>query len=94
MPRGGNRQGAGAPRGNINAFKTGSYSRQLLALIYVLIASPFTHRLLIRLTQADHKTIKPVLKAAIQKRAKIDKNLKQSKEDGYGHHISRGIKAF
>ncbi len=35
MPRGGKRPGAGAPRGNFNAFKNGEHSLQLhLALHY------------------------------------------------------------
>src|SRR3990172_8405920 len=32
MPRGGRRQGAGAPRGNVNAIKSGRWSRRVRAL--------------------------------------------------------------
>ena len=39
MPRGGKRPGAGAPKGNLNALKTGRRSRQLLALTEALLNS-------------------------------------------------------
>lgn len=40
MPRGGKRPGAGAPRGNLNALKTGLYSKQLALLGSLLAADP------------------------------------------------------
>jgi len=39
MPRGGRRPGAGAPKGNLNALKTGRRSKQLLALTEALLNS-------------------------------------------------------
>jgi len=39
MPRGGKRPGAGAPKGNLNALKTGRRSKQLLALTEALLNS-------------------------------------------------------
>ena len=33
MPRGGRRPGAGAPRGNINALRTGAHSKQISELL-------------------------------------------------------------
>src|SRR6266498_3648946 len=38
--RGGRRPGAGAPRGNLNALKTGLYSKQFAALGSLLAADP------------------------------------------------------
>ncbi|MCH7718331.1 MAG: hypothetical protein IIB21_02570 [Chloroflexi bacterium] len=42
MPRGGSRPGAGAPKGNLNALKTGRYSKRLTALRAALDAMPKT----------------------------------------------------
>ncbi len=39
MPRGGRRPGAGAPKGNLNALKTGRYSRQFQTAIDALAGS-------------------------------------------------------
>ena len=40
MPRGGRRPGAGAPKGNLNALKHGTYSRQFARLGALIAASP------------------------------------------------------
>jgi hypothetical protein len=53
MPRGGKRPGAGAPRGNLNALKTGSRSRQLNTVIEALLASPTIRRVMLKLVQQD-----------------------------------------
>ena len=53
MPRGGKRPGAGAPRGNLNALKTGSRSKQLNDVIEALLASPTIRRLMLKLVQQD-----------------------------------------
>ena len=53
MPRGGKRPGAGAPKGNLNALKTGSRSRQLNIVIEALLASPAIRRVMLKLVQHD-----------------------------------------
>jgi Na+/H+ antiporter NhaA len=53
MPRGGPQPGAGAPRGNLNALKSGRYSAQLKAALHAM------------LTRDD---IRPILIAIFQKR--------------------------
>ena len=53
MPRGGKRPGAGAPRGNLNALKTGARSQQLNTVIEALLASPTIRRLMLKLVQQD-----------------------------------------
>jgi hypothetical protein len=53
MPRGGKRPGAGAPKGNLNALKTGSRSRQLNIVIEALLASPTIRRVMLKLVQHD-----------------------------------------
>src|SRR3972149_3622650 len=40
MPRGGSRPGAGAPKGNLNALKTGAHSRRLRAVLHALASIP------------------------------------------------------
>jgi hypothetical protein len=49
MPRGGPRPGAGAPRGNLNALKTGAHSRRFRAVIAALLIHPDTRRVLLTL---------------------------------------------
>ena len=44
MPRGGRRPGAGAPKGNYNAFKDGRNSRRLRELAAILALIPRTRR--------------------------------------------------
>ena len=53
MPRGGQRPGAGAPKGNLNALKTGSRSQQLNTVIEALLASPTIRRVMLKLVQHD-----------------------------------------
>jgi hypothetical protein len=53
MPRGGKRPGAGAPKGNLNALKTGSRSQQLNIVIEALLASPTVRRVMLKLVQQD-----------------------------------------
>ena len=53
MPHGGKRPGAGAPRGNLNALKSGRRSRQLKVVIEALVAAPTVRGLMIRLAQQD-----------------------------------------
>ncbi|MCJ7509665.1 MAG: hypothetical protein MUP14_02085, partial [Dehalococcoidia bacterium] len=47
--RGGKRPGAGAPKGNLNALKTGSRSQQLNIVIEALLASPTIRRVMLKL---------------------------------------------
>ncbi|MEX2245133.1 MAG: hypothetical protein WEC75_00430 [Dehalococcoidia bacterium] len=49
MPRGGRRPGAGAPRGNLNALKTGAHSRRARTVITALLANPDTRAVLLKL---------------------------------------------
>ena len=53
MPHGGKRPGAGAPRGNLNALKSGRRSRQLKIVIEALVAAPSVRRVMLRLAQQD-----------------------------------------
>ena len=49
MPRGGNRPGAGAPKGNINGLKTGKYSPRVQRAIDAILADPAARRALAEL---------------------------------------------
>jgi uncharacterized protein YjcR len=55
MPRGGPRPGAGAPKGNLNALKTGAHSKQLRAAIGALMAVPQTRRAMFALLQQKQR---------------------------------------
>jgi hypothetical protein len=47
MPHGGKRPGAGAPKGNLNALKSGRRSRQLKIVIQALVAAPSVRRVML-----------------------------------------------
>ena len=53
MPRGGRRPGAGAPKGNLNALKTGKTSRQYQRLIEILSQDPEAVRLVREIVLGD-----------------------------------------
>ena len=53
--RGGQRPGAGAPKGNLNALCTGARSKQLKVLVIVLMAVPETRRVLLHLNRLEQK---------------------------------------
>jgi len=53
MPHGGKRPGAGAPKGNLNALKSGRRSRQLKMVIQALVAAPTVRRVMLQLAQQD-----------------------------------------
>ena len=55
--RGGRRPGAGAPRGNLNALKSGRYSKRLAALTAALDAMPRTADLLVKMTARDRASM-------------------------------------
>ena len=55
MPRGGPRPGAGAPKGNLNALKTGAHSKQLHAAIGALLAVPETRRAMLALIEQKQR---------------------------------------
>ena len=54
MPRGGRRPGAGAPKGNLNALKTGARSRQLRAVLAALLIEPHTRHVMLQLARRHH----------------------------------------
>jgi len=53
MPHGGKRPGAGAPKGNLNALKSGRRSRQLKIVIGALVAAPSVRRVMLQLARQD-----------------------------------------
>ncbi len=61
-PRGGKRPGAGAPKGNLNALKSGRYSKRLTALRAALDAMPLTADVLVKMTGRHRR--KPALSGA------------------------------
>ena len=60
MPRGGKRPGAGAPKGNLNAVKTGQYSVRLRAIAKALTEVPQIRDML---TEAERRQNKQQRKA-------------------------------
>ncbi len=54
-PRGGRRPGAGAPKGNLNALKNGSRSKQLRTLIIALMAFPQTRNALLHFSRIEQR---------------------------------------
>jgi ABC-type antimicrobial peptide transport system permease subunit len=60
MTHGGKRPGAGAPKGNLNALKTGRRSKQLKAVISALLASPSVRRVMLALMKDDIRRRKEV----------------------------------
>lgn len=56
MPRGGRRPGAGAPRGNMNALKHGSYSRQFATVGALLASNPTVREALLAI--ADRHSLR------------------------------------
>jgi hypothetical protein len=53
MTHGGKRPGAGAPKGNLNALKTGRRSRQLKIVIQALVAAPTVRGVMLQLARQD-----------------------------------------
>jgi hypothetical protein len=53
MPRGGKREGAGAPKGNLNALKHGKRSAQLAELGATIAASPTARKVLLEIAARD-----------------------------------------
>ena len=45
-PRGGSRPGAGAPKGNVNALRSGAYSAKVHAWVEKMCATPRSRRVL------------------------------------------------
>jgi hypothetical protein len=52
MPRGGRRSGAGAPKGNLNAFRNGNYSKRAPMVYEAILAHPDWHALAVALYDA------------------------------------------
>ena len=69
-PRGGRRPGAGAPKGNLNAFKTGRFSKRLAALRAALDAMPKTANTLVQITGRDRRKME-MLAHGLQSYAEI-----------------------
>jgi hypothetical protein len=55
MPRGGKRPGAGAPKGNLNAYRHGKNSQQYQRLLQALADDPEALRILQQLAVPDQK---------------------------------------
>jgi hypothetical protein len=55
MPRGGRRPGAGAPKGNVNAFKDGKTSRQYRRMLEIVQQDPEMIRLLREVALGNEK---------------------------------------
>jgi hypothetical protein len=55
MPRGGRRPGAGAPRGNLNAYKHGRSSRTRDRLLEIVARDPEALALLIKMAKEEKK---------------------------------------
>ena len=55
--RGGRRPGAGAPKGNLNALKSGSRSKQLRTLIIALMAFPQTRNALLHFSRIEQRRL-------------------------------------
>ena len=53
--RGGRRPGAGAPKGNLNALKNGSRSKQLRTLVIALMAFPQTRNALLHFSRMEQR---------------------------------------
>ena len=69
-PRGGRRPGAGAPKGNLNALKSGRYSKRLAALRAALTAMPLTADVLAKMTGRDRRKME-MLAHGLQSYAEI-----------------------
>ena len=63
MPRGGRRPGAGAPKGNLNALRTGARSKQLKAVIIALMTVPETRRVLLLFNRLEQKRLAELTEA-------------------------------
>ena len=55
MQRGGRRPGAGAPKGNLNALRTGAHSKQLSATIGALLSVPETRGVMLALIEQKRR---------------------------------------
>lgn len=62
-PRGGRRPGAGPPKGNLNALKNGSRSKQLRILIIALMAFPQTRSVLLQFSRLEQRRLDRLQKA-------------------------------
>ncbi len=70
MPRGGRRPGAGAPRGNLNALRTGNRSKQLRALVFALMLVPQTRRVLLHFSKMEQHR-RALLRDAVNRNARL-----------------------
>src|SRR5438445_10909753 len=65
MPRGGRRPGAGAPRGNLNALKTGERSRRVQAVIQALMLDSEARQVFLTLGARGHARDRRVSELAL-----------------------------
>ena len=66
MPRGGKRPGAGAPRGNTNAVKTGRHSARLRAIAKALSAVPEIRDLLLEAERRQQREQRKAQRLALR----------------------------
>ena len=66
MPRGGKRPGAGAPKGNLNAVKTGQYSVRLRAIARALSDVPQVRDLLMETERLQNKQQRKAQRLALR----------------------------
>ena len=55
--RGGRRPGAGAPKGNLNALRSGTRSKQLRAVIVALLTVPEPRRVLLHFSRMEQRKL-------------------------------------
>ena len=68
--RGGRRPGAGAPKGNLNALRTGARSKQLKAVVIALLVIPETRRVLMHFSRMEHRR-RALLQDAVNRYARL-----------------------
>ena len=66
MPRGGKRPGVGAPKGNLNAVKTGQYSVRLRAIARALSDVPQVRDLLMETERLQNKQQRKAQRLALR----------------------------
>ncbi len=70
MPRGGKRPGAGAPKGNLNALRSGARSQQVKAVLIALLTVPETRRVLLHFSRMEQRRLQ-LLQKAVNRYARL-----------------------
>lgn len=84
--RGGRRPGAGAPKGNMNALRSGSRSKQLKAVVFALMAVPQTRRVLLHFSRLEQRR-RDALRDAMNEYARLlqlpsrERSIKAARKD-------------